>query len=177
MGGFESATPTQQQAYGSYAQAGSQALGGVASLAQGYARSAAERSFADYAARLGERNAVQAKLTAEGDASRAWFIARQRLGLLRTQLASSGVTMSGTPAQLFASQAAEAEYQVHMIRYGGKVNAMQARYSADAQAFQYRINAGAAEQAGYAGLLSGFGAAGGSYLRGRALAAEGQMIA
>lgn len=175
MGNYGLLTSSAQgmQNTGYAVQGAGQAFGGIASVASGFGRGAAYDAFGNYAQQVGEHNAQVALATSDAEVQRIRFETRQKLALLRAEVGNSGVAMQGTPLALLAEQSAQATYQAQLARYGGKVNAQQARFAGDAQKFQSRINAGAAREAGWAGLFSGLGSAAGSFLQLRGSAPSG----
>lgn len=156
------------QNWGNTLQGGAGIVGGIASIASGIAQGNAYDSYADYARGLSEHNAQVAITSADAEVHRIGYETSQRLAVLRSEVAGSGVQMSGTPLALLAEEHAKAVYEKQSARYAGKVNAQQARFAGATAAFQYETQADSARSAGIGGLLSGFGEATGSFLQIRA---------
>lgn len=92
----------------------------VSAISQGNAA----RKEGEYNAAIGTRNAQIARDQADADASAQQRVAQQRLGAARASYAASGVTMEGSPLDVLAMSAANAEMDKQNILYKGNLRAM-----------------------------------------------------
>src|SRR5262245_1420631 len=86
------------------------AAGGVVSAYAAVQQGQATRRAADYNAAVAQQNAVTARNNAAVDEQRQRMLARQTLGRARANYAASGVTMEGSPEDVLAESATQAEW-------------------------------------------------------------------
>lgn len=122
------------------ASVGMQAIG---MIQQGQAQANAAR----YNAAIADRNAQIATDQANQDAQQQQRVARQRIGAIRAGYGASGVDVAGSPLDVLADSASQAELDRQTILYKGKLRAL--GYSDSATLDRY--SAGVAETAGYMG--------------------------
>lgn len=133
----------------------STALQALGAISQG----AAAKSAASYNAQLAEREAATARDTAAYEEQKSRDQARKVLGAQRSAFSKAGVTLEGTPLEVLAETAAEAEADALMIRRAGSI----AEARSLAEAAQQRM-------AGRAAMTKGIMSAGGRLLGGGAKA-------
>lgn len=110
-----------------------QILGGVAALQQGR-----------FAAEVARANAQAARQQAAAEEIRVRRERVRRIGATRAAFGAAGVTLEGSPLDVLAEQALEAEEDALLVRFGGRVRAR-----------QFGLEATLAQQAGTAGLFGG----------------------
>lgn len=103
------------------ASIGSGVLGAVGAVQQGQAMAAAERHNADVAG----MNAVAAREAAAEGARQSERRNRRLLATTRARTAASGLMMEGSPLEVLADNAAEAELERLTILHGGETRARQ----------------------------------------------------
>jgi hypothetical protein len=96
------------------------AVQAIGAIQQGNAANAA----AKYNAQVARNNAIAARQTAAANAAREERLSRKRLGTLRAGVGASGITLEGTPLDLFEDSAAEEELQRLSILHGGEVESI-----------------------------------------------------
>jgi hypothetical protein len=106
--------------------AASSVAGGVASITQSRAQAKAIQQAGDYNARAAE---IETAVTEE----RLRRDQRRQLSRLRASIAGRGVTVEGSPLEILADSAAEAEEDALLVRYMGTIRAQQTRYGAQTE--------------------------------------------
>jgi parvulin-like peptidyl-prolyl isomerase len=96
------------------------AMNAVGAISQGMAASKA----ADYNAAINARNAQIAQQQAQADAEAQQRQAYQRMGAIRAAYGASGVTPEGSPLDILANSASQAELDRQNILYKGKLRAI-----------------------------------------------------
>ena len=122
------------------------AVAGMVIQAAGQMKAAnAQAAAGKYNAQLAERNATLARQTGEMQADQQRRQAEQVLGGMRANYAANGVALEGSPLELLAQSASNAEYDNQMIRYqaGLKAAGLQGEAALD------RMGAKSAKEAGY----------------------------
>lgn len=110
-----------------YLQAAGTIFQAIGTLQRGQAAKAAGR----YNAEVAERNAATARRQAAMDAETQKRESDKRLGAIVAGYGASGVTLEGSPLDVLASSASEAERDRQTILYKGELRAM--GYEADAE--------------------------------------------
>ena len=83
------------------------------------------------AQKMGEYNATVSQQKAQADEATQRRRAGALLGTARANVGASGVELSGSPLDVIANSAAEAELDALNIRYGGSINAQRSRLQGD----------------------------------------------
>lgn len=133
-------------AAGTAVSAGASVLGGIAAQQQ-----------ASFQAKIARQNAEIARQRGEAESVRIERDRRRRLGLLRASIGAAGLQPTGSPLDLLAEEAMEAEEARLMALFG-----------AEGVARQEEINARTARLRGQAGLVGGIGRGVGTSLLGGA---------
>ena len=122
--------------------------GSVAGGVQGY-------QMAQYNAKVAQRQAQAAKMQAQFEEDRLRDKAARTMGSARAAYGKSGVLMEGSPLDVMAQSATDAEMDALALRWGGNLRAN-----------NYRAQARMDESEGNAALWGGFARAGTSLLTG-----------
>lgn len=120
-------------------------IGGlVQAYGQVQAGEAAQRAY-EFNANQAEQNAAQAQLIAAQDERQTRILGRKALGSMRAAYGASGVTLEGSPMDVLAESAAQAELDALNIKFSGETKATNLRN----QAKILRYQGGQAKSAGY----------------------------
>lgn len=98
----------------------------------------AQQQAAEYNARIAENNATVSRQQAAADATLMAREARQRQGMIAAGYASAGVTPEGSPIDVLAQSAAEAQLDIETTKYKGEVRAIGYQNEANLQRFAGR---------------------------------------
>ena len=124
-----------------------------------YQQSQAESKAAEQNAVISQQNAQYAREQAAEDEKRQRIQLQKTLGTMRANVGASGVTMDGTPTDLFAESMAMGEADLLSIRTRGE----RAAQGYEQEASLYRQRASSAKSSGLLGavgtLLGGAGSA------------------
>ncbi len=148
-------TPQAIKGIGAGLKIGAQIGGGIAG-----------RQAAQFQAGIARQNAVAIVQQAQAREVRLRREQRRRIGLTRASFGAAGVQLPGTPLDVLAEQALEAEEDAQLIRFGGRVRAR-----------EQLIRASVFEAQGRGSILGGFSAAGGTFLRAQQAGAFGDIFA
>lgn len=140
------------------------AVQGVSSLQQGRFAAKAARQSAQFSQELGERNAIAAEQQAGAEEARVRRDSQRRLGALRARFGASGFTFAGSPLEVLADQAMEAEEDALLVRHGGRTAAQQARLQGAVGFQRGQLSASIATQEANAAATGSFIQAGTSLL-------------
>ena len=105
----------------------------------------AARETGEYNAAIAERNAGIARDQANADAEAQGRFARQKIGAARAAYGASGVTLEGSPIDVLAMSASNAELDRLNILHAGEIKAMGYRDTAQLD----RMKGEAAQSKGY----------------------------
>lgn len=130
-----------------FIQIGAAIIGAIGSVQQGNAA----KSAANYNARVAENNATLARQQAAAQEEQHRRLARRQLGQMRAAYGASGVTMEGSPLDILAQSAKDAELDALNIRYGGELKAQ----GLESEAVLERYRGESAQRAGYMGAATG----------------------
>lgn len=125
----------------------SSVMSAAGSIQQGNSAKAA----AEYNARVAENNAITARQQAAAQEEQHRRLARRQLGQMRAAYGASGVTMEGSPLDILAQSAKDAELDALNIRYGGELKAQ----GLESEAVLERYRGKSAQRAGYMGAATG----------------------
>lgn len=104
------------------------AISAATSVASGIASSQQAR----FQQEVFEQNARLAEQRGRLEAQRLRKDRRRRLGLATAQFAAAGVALEGTPVSVLAEEAANAERDAQLVRFGASVDSAQQRARANA---------------------------------------------
>lgn len=121
------------------------AVGAVMGVMGAIQSGEAQKKAADYNAQVAENDAIAKQQAAAFEEERQRERARRELAFARAQAGGSGTTMSGSPLDIMARSAENAELEALAIRYSGQLGANASRSQAAADRMQGKI----AQQAGY----------------------------
>lgn len=127
----------------------------VSGFTQARAETRAATQSAQFAQALAERNAAAAEQQAAAEEMRLRRDRARRLGLTRAGFGAAGVQLAGTPLDVLADEAAEAEEEALLVRFRGRVGAQEARLRGGMEARSQTIAAQAARARGTESLLAG----------------------
>jgi hypothetical protein len=130
-------------------------IAGAAFSAYGAIRAAsAEKAAANYQRQVADNNATASRQAAVADERRQRMLASKQLGQMRANYAASGLSMDGSPEDVLADSATNAELDVLIIRSNGENRAR--GYQSDSNLS--RMRGDSAAESGYlsaAGTLLG----------------------
>lgn len=135
--------------------AGGSLIQGFGGFQQARFQQQAAQQNAVFAAALGERNAQAELQRAEAEEVRFRRDRQRRSAATRAAFGAAGVQVEGTPLEVLADQAAEAEEDALLIRLGGLTAAQRARLRGDVEAREQRLRAAAFRQQAGTSLLAG----------------------
>jgi len=123
------------------------AAAGVATVISTMAQAQAQSRAATYNAQVSENNATYSRQIGAENERRQRVQNTKALGSIRAKYGASGITLDGSPSDVLAESAANAELEALMARHSGIVEAIGYKNSAALD----RSRAGAARTAGYLG--------------------------
>lgn len=154
---------TAASLYGQYSQAqGAQATASYnAAIARQQGAVAAAQG--EFNAQTSEAEAAQARTTAAYEADRSRTKAGYALAADRAAIGASGLGFEGSPLEVLAFNAGQAELDAQAIRYGGEVRASSLEGQAASQRYQGALGIIQGEQRAGVSLLTGQTAANQAY--------------
>jgi hypothetical protein len=137
------------------------AAGGVVQAVGAIREGNAANAAAQYNANVAQQNAQQVRAQAEEEARRNKAIAKKQIGSMRAGYAASGVTLEGSPLDVLAESASNAELDSLTTRHSGEIRAQS--FDSEARLERFRgTNALTSSRISAAGALLGAGARGAS---------------
>lgn len=106
-------------------------LGVIGAIRQGNT----EKAAGDFNAQLAEENAAQAQSQAQEEERRHRISSKKTIGDIRASIGASGVTLEGSPEDILAESAANAELDALNIRHKGALRGSAFREEAKLQRF------------------------------------------
>lgn len=142
------------------------ALGGLAAFQQFRQQAEIAQQNAAFQAQVTQFNVSQIQASTAAEEARVRRDMSRRLGATRAAIGATGFTAEGTPLDVIADQAAEAEEIALLTRFGGRLQAQRARFQGSLAAREQLFTAQTARSRGGQALLGGFGRAGQTLLTG-----------
>lgn len=127
-------------------------IGGAMQIIAPIHQGMAQKAGSDFNAQLAEQNAVQAEQQAAEEERRARIQSKKALGDIRAAAGASGITLEGSPEDILAESAMNAELDALNVRHKGALRSLAFKEEARLQRFY-------GKQAKLGGYLGGAAAA------------------